>query len=273
MNSVFNSDKYKMFIQEQLEKKGSHTWRSTGQRGLLEKTNIIEMINHANTHIYIVAKSSSRNFDADVVSALREATTRGIEVHVALYHPTPELPRVWKDIKAISSTFDSSVPIEKVKEQREVLITDDTLRVETLKCHRKFIPHDSSAHFEFYRPENSSRIETIEWIGFTETHSNNIDSIITQYFCPEQKEPNNFAKTRPITGKIKLFTSFKPSHQKTQSPTSSKGKKHEWKLSLPLLGLFALHTCAFGLKSDMQTPVRVIKSTTPIQKDLSHQNY
>ncbi len=95
-----------------------------------EKAKIRELMYQAGIHIYIIAKSDSKNFDDKTVQALKDAWEANVNIYVALYQAGNDLPPVWQEIKKLSEKFKTDVPLAKMIRRNEIIIADDTVRTE-----------------------------------------------------------------------------------------------------------------------------------------------
>ncbi len=164
----FDFDEYRTHVRTCLDAPESLCWTSMGADHLVDKANILEMINHAKVHIYIATYSSTCRYDSDIVKALKNAHERGVSIHVALCHRTgKELPQIWQDVKTVSTTFRTDLSGDKLDIDNEYLISDDTLRYE----------------YEGEINEN----EVWDLSSFTTTHDENIDRFAYELFGTKPK--------------------------------------------------------------------------------------
>ncbi len=154
----FDFDEYRRQVRMCLSIPKQESWCSMGADHLVDKANMLEMINRSKVHIYIATHSSSLRYDTDIVTALKAANDRGVPIHVALKHwPKDTLPKVWQDIRPIATTFRTDVDDKHFVVLDEYLIGDNVLRFE---C---------ESHID--------DPETWDLTAYTETYSNLIDSI------------------------------------------------------------------------------------------------
>ncbi len=219
MRTELTTNDYAFVLNERMVSARSQIW-FCNPNDEYKQMNILEMIKRANTHIYIVAKSDSNTFDATVIEALKNKP-KWVQIHVALEEIVDAVPPIWKDIKSRATTFRLDVPSTELGKMREAFICDDTIHCEV---------------FTSMAANTEPR-----WYGFTETHSDLIDTVGSRYFH---------------TGPKALTRAVRP---------QSNALKY---VGLPIVGALALGTVLLGLKGCEAVPV--CKKAVPILNDVGH---
>ncbi len=107
----FNIETYQKNINICLNDKESHHWVHRDVSDKIQDANLIELINRARVHIYLADYTYYPSYSDNVMTALKAAQQRGVEIHIALRNiDYKDTSASWKEMENLPNvTFSKPV--------------------------------------------------------------------------------------------------------------------------------------------------------------------